>query len=66
MKSSNMSEKKGVVSSIEMQASPAVGAKCVKSSGSSLSTEKQGKQVFFFKINNEIHRSTHSNIRGTV
>lgn len=41
MKSSNMSEKNGVVSSRGMQASPAVGAKCVKSSGSSFSTAKK-------------------------
>lgn len=33
-----MSEKNGAVSSSGMQASPAVGAKCVKSSGSSFST----------------------------
>jgi hypothetical protein len=43
MKSSNMSEKNGAASSSGIQASPAVGAKCVKSSGSSLSTERDEK-----------------------
>lgn len=36
-----MSEKNGAVSSSGMHASPAVGAKCVKSSGSSFSTRTE-------------------------
>lgn len=46
MKSSNISEKNGAVSSNGMHASPAVGAKCVKSSGSSFNTENNfGKEA---------------------
>lgn len=40
-----MSEKNGAASSRGMQASPAVGAKCVKSSGSSLSTERDEREI---------------------
>lgn len=49
MKSSNMSEKNGVESSNGMQASPAVGARCVKSSGSSLSTAKMTEKITLIK-----------------
>lgn len=40
-----MSEKNGAVSSNGMQASPAVGAKCVKSSGSSFSTRTRADEI---------------------
>lgn len=56
MKSSNMSEKNGAVSSRGMQASPAVGAKCVKSSGSSFNTRNDKEKLLgkiFAKLNNQ-------------
>lgn len=57
MKSSNMSEKNGAVSSNGMQASPAVGAKCVKSSGSSFSTRTRADEIVTRRLRRkeEIH-----------